>query len=285
MNDLPASLVQRLHSLGVPAEQLSARDRPGVPRPLRRWTGNGLLVEVATSDEGRRRNLLEARGRQWAQRHAIPVPEVVDAAEDGAWLISHMTDSVAPRGTQYVDLALETAARIQLCKDLPEQHSTLASTWRAPRRTVIARQARGMLLGVPTRLWLASRAAARRLPVTSVAHGDYYHRNVLLGRDGALRVIDWEFLGVAAPYTDAMRLWTVLPERDDRQYLIDSVLRSTTRDQWPTVGTQALWLSLRLLGENAKAPRSVRNSHDLAHARAMIPEARTIAERLGAWPL
>ncbi len=135
------------------------------------------------------------------------------------------------------------------------------------------------------RLWWAARAAARTLPQVPVAHGDYYHRNVLWRPEGELCVVDWEYLGAGPRHGDLLRLWTILPDRADRDALLDRILAAAPAAQHREVATLGLWLALRLLGENLKAAREDRNSADLAHAWSIQSEARALARAHNAWPL
>lgn len=283
---LPSEARELAVQSGFPADSFAVVERPGVPRPLVRWSSGELLVEVATSPDGRRRNLLESVGRSWADTHGVPVPQVLGVAPDGSWLLSRRLRTQVPHGPGYVRRALEVARAVRDAPALPVLPIGLdASTWRAPRRTWAARQARGLLNRVPVRLWLAARDQFRELPRDTISHGDYYPRNVLNGPRGEIAIVDWEYLGMAPRYFDEMRFWTLLAEPDDREAALEAVLVGCPRSDWWSVGALALWLAVRLLGENAKAPRGLRNETDLRHARSMVPEASRLARQLGAWPL
>jgi aminoglycoside phosphotransferase (APT) family kinase protein len=199
-------------------------------------------------------------------------------------LLSAWVDPCAAEGPEYVQRAIEVADRIAATPEPPGVERD-ASSWRAPRRTVVTRAARNISGGVPLRLWLAARRQAGSLPhPRTVAHGDFYPRNVLWARSG-IHVVDWEYAGWAPRHTDLLRLWSILRRRDDRDRVISSVLADADDQERARVGSLLLWLSLRLLGENLSAARANRNAADLAHARAMVPEASRLARRLGAWPL
>lgn len=259
--------------------------RPASPaHPLARYRGDGVVVEVAAGEAGRRRLRVEAAGRAWADKHGIPTVPVLQAEPDGAWLVSTWIDAYAAEGPDYVRQAIEVAERITAAPEPPSVERD-ASSWRAPRRTVVSRALRNISGGVPLRLWLAARRQARSVPhPRAVAHGDFYPRNVLWAQS-AVHVVDWEYVGWAPRHTDLLRLWSILRRRDDRQLVISSVLADADDEERARVGSLLLWLSLRLLGENLSAARADRDAADLAHARAMVPEASRLARQLGAWPL
>jgi hypothetical protein len=259
--------------------------RPSSPaHPLTRYRCDGVVVEVAVGEAGRRRLRVEASGRAWADKHGIPTVPVLDTEPDGAWLLSAWVDPCAAEGPDYVRGAIEVADRIAATPEPPDVELD-ASSWRAPRRTVVTRAVRNITGGVPLRLWLAARRQARSVPhPRAVAHGDFYPRNVLWARSG-IHVVDWEYVGWAPRHTDLLRLWSILRRRDDRDRVISSVLADADDQERARVGSLLLWLSLRLLGENLSAARANRNAADLAHARAMVPEASRLARQLGAWPL
>lgn len=96
--------------------------------------------------------------------------------------------------------------------------------------------------------------------------------------------MDWEYVGWAPRYADEVRFWSLLPDRRDRDTALELILEGAPQSAWKDVGALALWLSLRLLGENAKAPAAIRNADDLEHARRLLPEAYDLARRLGGWP-
>jgi len=284
---IPTDLLDRLSSLGYDITLIRASGHHAPKRPLRQFLCDGargpLLIEVARNRLGRRRNLVEAAGRTWARQWGVATPPVLDMHQAGQWMVSRRIAAVSSRDVDYLDHALDTAERIGAATSGPPE-MRLGNSWRAPRRSLPLRATRGLLGGLRLRLWRAARAQAYRLPRDRIAHGDYYRRNVLWCGDG-VTVIDWEYLSWAPRHTDALRLWSTEREAADRDHVMQRVLSSTPRDKWADIGCLALWLSLRLLGENLSAARKARTRDDLEHARQMIPEASHLAVRLGGWPV
>lgn len=284
--DLPAwpdDLVVALSCADVNAAELRNVRTSRRPRPVEQYAADGIVVDLATAPSGRDLNRLELRGRRWASGLGLDTPEVLAAAADGTWVLSRRLPLRRASGVGYVDQALLTAEVI--AGGPPPPPGPPATAWRGSRRSLVARTVRGVAAGVPLRLWWAARAAARSLPQVPIAHGDFYHRNVLWPADrDRVAVVDWEYLGPGPRHGDLVRMWTILPDADDRGLLLDRLLGRLPRGEWREVGTLLVWLSLRLLGENAKAPRRHRSPADLAHARRMVPEALRIATGLGAWP-
>jgi thiamine kinase-like enzyme len=112
-----------------------------------------------------------------------------------------------------------------------------------------------------------------------MAHGDFYRRNIL-GTGSGVMLVDWEYMGLAAFGTDLLRLWTTQHEREDREQIMEHLMSTTPRSRWADVGKLALWLSLRLLGENLSVPRRDQRPSDREHARVMLSEARMWARTL-----
>jgi aminoglycoside phosphotransferase (APT) family kinase protein len=129
-----------------------------------------------------------------------------------------------------------------------------------------------------------TRKAAMALPMTPVAHGDFYHRNVLLRPEGTICVVDWEYLGPGPRYGDPVRLWSVLPGKTERDALLSALLASTPAENHADIALLALWYALRRIGENVKAPRTHQNPGDIEHAWAVLPEARELAREYGVHP-
>lgn len=281
--DLPEPVRAALADLGVPLPALEAPPFVGPRRPVRRLVGGGVVVEVAESETGRLRLRRELWGRRWARQVGIPTIPVLHEDPDGAWVVAEWWHPAAPTGPAFLDDAVTTALRIA---GSPEpQPGPPPARWTSPRRAAPIRLARGVLGGVPTRLWLAARRAAATLPRVPVAHGDFYHRNALWCPDrGGLHVVDWEYLGPGHRHGDLVRLWTLLPHRADRDALLERVLALVPASEHRDVGLLALYLALRLLGENVKGARSDRHRADLDHARSIQPEARALARALQAWP-
>ncbi len=284
---VPAEARAILSARGVDADALLRLGKLGLPRPVTRLGGWGIVLEVAQSDAGRVRIQRELWGRAWANRHGIGTATVHASDPDGAWMISEWIEPGAPAGPSFLDAAVDAAHRITAAP--PPPPGPPPNIWRSARRDVAARTARALAGRMPMRLWWAARMAARTLPLVTVAHGDYYHRNVLwrpdIGAAGAVAVVDWEYLGAGPRHGDLLRLWTILPDRADRDALLDRLFAAAPPSQHRDIATLGLWLALRLLGENVKAARRDRNTADIAHARSIQPEARALARTHNAWPL
>jgi thiamine kinase-like enzyme len=133
--------------------------------------------------------------------------------------------------------------------------------------------------GLPLAQWRKARAEAATIPHDTTSHGDFYWRNIL-DVDSGVMIVDWEYAGLAAYGTDQLRLWSAQQDADDRGQVMEHLMTTTPRQRWPDVGKLALWLSLRLLGENLSAPRRYQRAADREHARAMVSEARVFARNL-----
>ena len=282
---LPEPARALLATVGVSPGGLRPTRGPGPSRPVNRWVGCGVVVEVANArQEARLRLRREIWGRDWARSVGVATVPLLGSDPDGGWLVSEWWEPSAPAGNAFLDDAVATALRIAAAPTPPA--GLPPNVWASSRRSVPVRLARGLLGGVPTRLWWAARQAATALPKIPVAHGDFYHRNTLWCPDrGGVQVVDWEYLGPGLLHGDLLRLWTLLPNRADRDALLTRILRLAPAEQHRDVGTLALYLALRLLGENVKGARRDRHAADLAHARAIQPEARALAHDLDAWPL
>ena len=281
---LPEPIRALLAGIGVSPGALRPTRRLGPRRPVHRLIGGGVVIEVAAASElGRLRLRREVWGRQWAQGIGVATVPVLGSDPAGDWLVSEWWEPSAPAGDAFLDDAVATALRIATAA--PPPAGPPPNTWASPRRSAPIRLARGLLGGVPTRLWWAARQAAAALPTTPVAHGDFYHRNALWCPErGGVQVVDWEYLGPGLRHGDLLRLWSLLPARADREALLARILNLVPGPQHPDVGTLAVYLALRLLGENVKGARRDRHPADLAHARAVQPEARALARDLGGWP-
>lgn len=277
--DMPVTLLNWLRSNGVDRDALTPMRRPGPPRPVRRLTGAGYLVDVAVGESGRRRNLLEASGRDWARRQGVATPQVWALGPRGGWLISEHVRAHPVTSGPLLRQAIEVARRIEVAE--PPTRITDASTWHAPRRSLPLRAARLVLNGFPAREWRAAQAKVRGLPRDGVAHGDFYYRNVLApAGTSALVVIDWEYLAPAPHNTDLLRMWSTLQDVESRSVVLEAVLSGTPASAWQTVGELAHWLALRLLGENLSARPGQRDPTTLAHAQLVVGEARRLSRRL-----
>ena len=281
---VPEAAIAVLKDHGVDAGSLVEMNKTGLRRPVTRFGSGGIVVEVAESEPGRERIRRELWGRQWAAQAGLATAVVFDADQDGSWLVGEWVEPGAPTGTGFLDHALAAA---QVITDAaPPSPGPPANLWRSPRRAALTRTARAVSGRMPIRLWWEARKAATALPMAPTAHGDYYHRNVLWRPDrDEVYIVDWEYLGPAARYTDPLRLWTVLPERADRDAVLERLFRAAPVDRHRDIATLGLWLALRLLGENLKAPRRARDSDDLAHAWSIQPEAAELARSHEAWPI
>jgi hypothetical protein len=279
---LPADLLTALARIGVAADRLVEQPQTR-PRPVRRLVGAGLVVDLARDGVGRHHNAQEAFGRRWATDHGLPTATLHAVGAGHSWLLGEYLVAGQPTGPDYVAQALEIADRLAL---LPAPTGGPAPTlWRAPRRTLAIRMARLVAAGLPVRTWYTARAMALALPPAVTAHGDYYFRNVLwTGPTRGVRLVDWEYLGRAPRHADALRLWSCLKDPDDRNLLVETLLRNAPQPEHRQIGLQAHWLGLRLFAENLSAPRSHRNTADARHARLMVDEGRRLAQDLGAWP-
>lgn len=281
---LPVGARAVLVEHGVEPDASPPRVKPGLRRPVTRLRAGPLVVEVADSPAGRVRIRRELWGRAWATTVGLCTPTVYGADPDGAWLVGEWIDSAPPGGPDFLDRAIETAERIRTAP--PPPPGPPASVWRSPRRAAPARTARAVVARMPLRLWWAARSAARALPQTPVVHGDFYHRNVLWQPDrGRVSVVDWEYLGPGPHHVDLLRMWTILPERAERDALLDRVLAAAPAPERREIAVLGLYLALRLWGENVKAPARDRDAADLAHARSIQGEAHALARAHGAWPL
>ena len=271
------SLAAALRGQGVDPLSVRPSSKLGPQRPLTRLLGNGptgeVMIEIARDGEGRRRLLTEAEGRRWASGRGIAVPTVLGLGDAGAWFITAAARAVRPNPA-FVESAMRLADRIGE-QSAPPDLGELASDWRAPRRTRVLRGARTVVGGVPPRLFRQARGAFRDLPHDRVVHGDFYHRNIVENAE-SYQVVDWEFSGWGPRFSDHLRLWSVLPDKSLRHVVLDRILDGADRAERRSIGVIALWMSVRLLGENLSAPRRSRSAADLAHARAMLPEAREL---------
>lgn len=247
-----------------------------------RWVGGGIGVDVAQTPDACRRIRLEGSRRRWALQAGVAVPRIVAEGEGGAWMVSCWVEGSSLHGRDRVEAALESAKRIAAAPDPPG--SLDSSSWRASRRSLPLRVVRLTVGGMPIRLWRAARSQALGLPREQTAHNDFHARNVIPS-NGTVYVVDWEHAGRAPRYADALRLWSTLTERKDRELVMESVLSDAPRSRHRDIGALLLWLSLRQLGENLSIAPARRVEDALEHPWAVIPEASEWARRLGAWPL
>jgi hypothetical protein len=237
--------------------------------PVCLYRRDSLLIMVAGDPQGRRQIRAEVLGRQWAHRSQIPVPKIMAANVDDGWAVGEWVPVVPPSGSDYVYSAMAVADRIAKA---PLETRPDAATWKGRRADIVARAVRMAGAGVNIPAFRAYRAAAASLPRDHMAHGDFYTGNVLR-LDGAVTVIDWEFLGPAPRFTDHLRLWSTLRSAQDREYALAQI-RAQSRGYEQQVNTLGMWLSYRLLAQVVSAPRRDRRHDDLRFARRLVREAR-----------
>lgn len=265
-------------SSGLGQSDFSYHPKAGPPTPLRSFLSPDSVLTVAVDAEGRRLNRVEARCRQWAGAHGIPVPDVLDADPEGAWLLARRVHTHAPEGTAYVHAALDVADRIA---GLPAPELDLpASQWRASRASLPARLLRSVAGGLNPLAFVRARRAAAGLTTLATSHGDFYRRNVLADAAGTVSVVDWEFVGSAPQWTDHVRLWSTLRRPDDRRVAWERITSGIGPQDAKHLSILVRWMTLRLLGENLAAPRSQRDADDLRHARVVVAEARSFSAAL-----
>lgn len=274
---LPEDVRVAVRDAGHDPEALVETAKPGPLRPVRRWAGTGLVVDVARAEEGRRLIALEVAGRRWAAVAGVDVPPVLAVGPRDAWMVSVRAPGVSCRGAEAVRAGLAAADLVAGCSaPLPDVPAT---TWTGDRRTLVARVLRSAAGGLPIRRFLDARAGAARLRDLAPGHGDLYRRNVLA--DGPrVSVIDWEFLAEHPRWTDHVRLWSTLTDPADRSVAVAHLDAAVPPSEHPHLATLVRHLTLRLLAENLAAPRSRRSSDDLAHARRMVAEGEELARRL-----
>lgn len=248
--------------------------KPGPPTGLRTFLGEDTVLTVAVDDEGRRQNLVEVACRAWAAPHGIGCPAVVAAAPGGDWLHAERVRAGRPEGPDYVRAALVAADRIALLE--PPELSVAPSAWRPARSARLLSAARGTLGGLDVPRFLRARRAATGLAEQTTCHGDFYRRNVLHVPGSGVSVVDWEFVGRAPRWTDHVRLWSTLRRPEDRREAWARISEAAGPDGEPHLRALTEWLSHRLLAENLAAPRRQRDPEDLAHARALVAEARVL---------
>ncbi|WP_029089510.1 phosphotransferase [Brevibacterium album] len=229
----------------------------------------------ADDADGRRRNRLEVYGRRWAAAQGVPVPQVIEAAEDGSRFVGRRIRALPSEGRAYVDAALESAALI--AAGAAPRPPAPATTWRHPdRRRTAVRAVQLAAAGISPVRFAAARAAANRLPSAVPSHFDFHTGNVLLsaaapgpaaaGTDAAAFVIDFEYLRMGPAHADALRLLTTVPRAEDAEYGLDLLLRTAPAREWPGIAAQLRWLALRPLAEFITA-EDPQDPHRVARAR------------------
>jgi hypothetical protein len=240
------------------------------------------ILDLAVTESGRLRLRAELRGRAWAEERGIGVPEVLAAADDGRWLLSHRVRPGPSGGPRWTEEAIEAAVRIAPSPAPPGR------PWRAPegaglRRVRASVQDAGRLVrgGVPLGELRAVRSAARQLPLAEVAHGDLRAANAILDEElGGLVVLEWCGVEDGPRHVDLLTLWATTAGEEDRERIADAVLERTAAWEGPDVGT--LWHAVALERLGARLTRPDRGDGlDAAFARARLAEARVLASQLG----
>lgn len=268
----PEAIARAFQETGIDPGRMAAVAKPGPPSPIQRFQGMGLALAVAIEPEGQRQNLLEAAGRHWASAQGVPVPCVVAADPDGRWLLAQLVPVIPPGGEPYVRQALAAADAVAAAD--PPNLPVAPSRWRAERPNAAGRAARLLAGGLRPDTFLLARRAAGELPASITCHGDLYRRNVLCTAGPQVYVVDWEFLGPGAEFTDHLRFWSTLLDPADRTIAWSATVDRAGEAKRGDLLVLARWLVIRLLAENLDAPTRQRNRADLRHARAMQAELR-----------
>jgi hypothetical protein len=240
------------------------------------------ILDLAVTESGRLRLQAELRGRVWAEDRGIGVPEVLAAADDGRWLLSHRVHPGPAGGARWTAEAIEAAVRIAPLPAPPGQ------PWQPPVATVV-RRARGSVQdagrlvrgGVPLGELRAVRAAARRLPMAEVGHGDLRVANAVMDAElGGLVVLEWTGVVVGPRHRDLLTLWATTAQEEDRALIAEEVRVRTAGWEAPDVGV--LWHAVAMEQLVARLVRPDRGDGlDAAFARARLAEARGFARELG----
>jgi hypothetical protein len=240
------------------------------------------VVDLAVTENGRLRILAELRGRRWAEERGIGVPSLLAAADDGRWLFSARVRPAPPGGSRWTGEGIAAAARIA---PLP---GPSGAAWVPPPGPALARARAsvrdyGRLVRGGVRLpeLRAVRSAARQLPRSEMAHGDFRSANLVFDEEqDRLVVLDWSGLGAGPRHLDLLTLWATAPDEADRRQVAEAVLDRTAGWEVPDVGL--LWHAVALEQVVARLTRPDRGDGlDAGFARARLAEARRLAQDLG----
>lgn len=258
------------------------------PEVLRPWPGQGswvattrdVVVYLAGGEPERTRVWLEALRLRWAASVGIPVPAVVEVDRRFRWLAVERVPDDPPEGRDYVRAALFAGRTVASAPPPPVDVVGAARPRRASRRSIPVRLARMVRSPLDVAEFRAVRRAALALPSVELAHGDFHPANVLFDRrSGRVRLIDFEFLGLAPRGTDPLMLWTALDRSEDRHAVIDAVLTGTSPEERERLAVLHRWLALRVLADLVTLPAAYRDRRAIDGAAARVREARANAER------
>lgn len=231
-----------------------------------------LVIDEARGARGRVRILREVAGRRWAVTNGIPTAETVAVGRDGNWLVSRRLEDRAGLTSDYLAAALEAAQRIH--RATAPEWAPVPDVWKAPRSAALGNAARMMAVGVSPREYVATRAAAQSLPPTGMVHNDFHRDNVLHQGDGAVAVIDWEFLAVGPPHRDFLQLLVNVRDDDLAHEGWEMLLRSCGPMAYAAVARQFPWLALRTYASELTTSGPDRDPVQRAHNRKRWQQAK-----------
>ncbi|MGZ4656198.1 MAG: phosphotransferase [Blastococcus sp.] len=240
------------------------------------------VLDVAVTESGRLRIHAELRGRRWAAERGVGAPAALAAADDGRWLLSRRVHLGGTRGERWSDEAIEAAVRIAPLPAPPGEPWDPPPPGRAGRaRTSVQDASRLVRGGVRIGELRAVQAAARKLPLSEVVHGDFRAANVVLDEEAdRLVVLEWAGVRAGPRHRDLLTLWATTPDDEHREGIAEVVLERTPRWEWPDVGLRWHAVALEQLVERLTRPdRGDRLGAGFARSR--LAEARRMAARLG----
>jgi aminoglycoside phosphotransferase len=238
-------------------------------------------IHIAYDDRTRARIRQEAERLLWAARCGIPVPEVRDQRPE--WLITaRAVNDEVTSGALYIDAAVAAARALATASEPPPSVRGPAPAHGGGRRAGAERLYRILRSPLAPAEFRSARTAAARLARDTLAHGDYVLHNILFDSGRArVTVIDWEFLNYAPAGFDLCVLWPRLPEAEDRDRVLDAVLKDVP--DRAAFGVLHHWLAVRYLADlvtRIPPPQWSRERIDQAVRR--LTEARANAAAWGA---